>query len=126
MDQKIIEKPLFFLGFCSILTKSFKAIGNAFEDPLGTPWGAFGDALGGLGDALGNQRGTLEGPRGRPKGPQGKSNQEKPKRTSETARRSQGVGPAPEAPNANSFLDIYTSALLLLSSNIAWHIELHK
>ena len=72
MDQKIIEKPLFFLSFCSILTKSVEAIGYAFEDPLGTPWGAFGDVWGppgGLGDAMGDQRGILERPRGRLKGP---------------------------------------------------------
>ena len=72
MDQEIIEKPLSFLGFYNILTKSYKAIGYAFEKlwgRLGESLGTSGDALQGLGDALGDQRGILEEPKGRPKGP---------------------------------------------------------
>ena len=66
MDLKIIEKPLFFLGFFNTLRKSLEALGNALGDPLGAPWGAredawggLGDALGGLGDALGGLGGAL-------------------------------------------------------------------
>ena len=44
MDEKIIEKPLFFLGFFNTLRKSLEASGNALGDPLVTPWGALGDA----------------------------------------------------------------------------------
>ena len=72
MDQEIIEKPMFSLGFCDILRKSFKAIAYAFENlwgRLGEPLGTFGDALEGLGGVLGDQRGILEEPKGRPKGP---------------------------------------------------------
>ena len=60
-DVKIIEKPLFFLGFSNNLKKSFKSFGNVFGDPLGTPWGAFGDAWAGLGAALGSLGGALGG-----------------------------------------------------------------
>ena len=45
MDQKIIEKQLFFLWFFNILMKSFKALRNALGDSLGTPWGAFGGVV---------------------------------------------------------------------------------
>ena len=66
VDLKIIEKPLFFLGFFIILKKFLEAFGNAFGDPLGTPWGGLGDALGGFGDALGgpwdDRVGLLGGP----------------------------------------------------------------
>ena len=55
---KIIEKPLFFLGFFDILRKSLEA--------FGTPWGAFweclGEALGTPGRALGTRWGALGGP----------------------------------------------------------------
>ena len=75
MGLKIIEKPLFFLGFFNILRKSLEAFGNALGDPLGTRWealgdawgdlvdtlGGLGDALGGLGDALGHLLGGTEG-----------------------------------------------------------------
>jgi hypothetical protein len=53
MDVKIIEKPLFFLGFFNISRKSLEVIGNALGQPLGTPWGALGDALGTPWEALG-------------------------------------------------------------------------
>ena len=66
MDMKIIEKPLFFLGFFNISRKSLEALGNALEEPLGMPLGglgdaleSLGDALGGLGDALGGLRDAL-------------------------------------------------------------------
>ena len=62
MDEKIIEKPLFFLGFFDTSRKSLKACGDALGEPLGTPWGALGDARGSLGDAwggLGDARGGL-------------------------------------------------------------------
>ena len=68
MGLKIIEKPLFFLGFFNILRKSLEAFGNALRDPLGTPrgvlgdaWGSLGDALGGLGDALEDLGDAVEG-----------------------------------------------------------------
>ena len=61
MDQKIIEKPLFFLGFSNILKKSLEAFWNALADPLGTPWGGLGGALGGPGAALGGFGDALEG-----------------------------------------------------------------
>ena len=60
-DVKIIEKPMFFPGFSNNLKKSFKSFGNVFGDPLGTPWGAFGDAWGGLGAALGSLGDALGG-----------------------------------------------------------------
>jgi hypothetical protein len=53
MDVKIIEKPLFFIGFFNISRKSLEVIGNALGQPLGTPWGALGDALGTPWEALG-------------------------------------------------------------------------
>ena len=37
MDEKIIEKPLFFLGFFDTSRKSLKACGDALGEPLGTP-----------------------------------------------------------------------------------------
>ena len=61
MDQKIIEKPLFFLGFSNIFRKSLESFGKALGDPLGTPWGALGDAWGGLGDAWGGLGDALGG-----------------------------------------------------------------
>jgi len=61
MDLKIIEKPLFFLGFFDILRKTLEALRNALGDSLGTPWDALGDAWGGLGDALGGLRDALGG-----------------------------------------------------------------
>ena len=68
MDPKIIEKPLFFLGFAYILKKSLEAFWNALGEPLGTPWGglgvalgALGAALGGFGDALGSLGNALGG-----------------------------------------------------------------
>ena len=55
---KIIEKPLFFLGFFDILRKSLEA--------FGTPWGAFweclGEALGTPGRALGTPWEALGAP----------------------------------------------------------------
>ena len=53
MDPKIIEKPLFFLGFSYISQKSLETFWNALGEPLGTPWGGLGVALGALGAALG-------------------------------------------------------------------------
>ena len=74
MVLQIIEKPLFFLGFCNILRTSLKAFGNALENllgrlekPLGIFWVAgriFEDALGSLGDALGSLREALGAPWG--------------------------------------------------------------
>ena len=61
MDEKIIEKPLFFLGFFDTSRKSLKACGDALGEPLGTPWGALGDARGGLGDARGGLGDALGG-----------------------------------------------------------------
>ena len=60
-DLKIIEKPLFFLGFSNIFKKSLESFGKALGDPLGTPWGAFGDAWGGFGAALGSFGAALGG-----------------------------------------------------------------
>ena len=55
-DVKIIEKPLFFLGFSNNLKKSFKSFGNVFGDALGSlrgrlgrPWGRLGEPWGRLG-----------------------------------------------------------------------------
>ena len=62
MDLKIIEKPLFFLGFFDILRKSLKALGNALGDSLGMPWGGLGYAWEGLGDALGGLGGAFGAP----------------------------------------------------------------
>ena len=53
MDEKIIAKPLFFLGFFDTSRKSLEALGNALGDPLGTPWGALGEPLGTPGEPLG-------------------------------------------------------------------------
>ena len=68
MDPKIIEKPLFFLGFSYISQKSLEAFWNALGESLGTPWGglggaleALGAALGGFGDALGSLGNALGG-----------------------------------------------------------------
>ena len=61
MDEKIIAKPLFFLGFFDTSRKSLEALGNALGDPLGTPWGALGDARGALGDAWGGLGDALGG-----------------------------------------------------------------
>ena len=61
MDTKIIEKPLFFLGFSFIFKKSLESFGKALGDPLGTPWGAFGDARGVFGAALGSFGAALGG-----------------------------------------------------------------
>ena len=62
INLKIVEKPLFFLGFFNISRKFVETCGNALGSvreglgsALGTPWRAFGEA----GDALG-------GPSGRP------------------------------------------------------------
>ena len=60
-DLKIIGKPLFFPGFSSILKKSLESFGKALDNPLGTPWGAFGDALGGFGAVLGSFGAALGG-----------------------------------------------------------------
>ena len=38
--SKIIEKPLFFLGFFNISRKFLEAFGNVLWGPLGTPWEA--------------------------------------------------------------------------------------
>ena len=54
MDLKINGKPLFFLGFFNVFRKSLEAFGNVLVNPLGTPWGTFGDAWGILGDAMGS------------------------------------------------------------------------
>ena len=54
MDLKIIEKPVFIPGFSNIFKKSLESFGKALGDPLGTPWGAFGDVWGGFGAALGS------------------------------------------------------------------------
>ena len=48
-------------GSSNILTKSFKALGNALGDSLGTPWGDLGNALRSLGEALGSLGSALEG-----------------------------------------------------------------
>ena len=61
MIMQIIEKPQFFLGFFDSLRKSLEGFGNALGDPLGTPWGALGDARGGFGDALGSLGDALGG-----------------------------------------------------------------
>ena len=61
MDEKIIEKPLFFLGFFNTSRKSLEALVNALGEPLGTPWGAVGDARGALGDAWGGLGDALGG-----------------------------------------------------------------
>ena len=60
-DLKIIEKQLFFIGFSNIFKKSLESFGKALGDPLGTPWGAFGDAWGGFGAALGSFGAALGG-----------------------------------------------------------------
>ena len=52
MDVKIIEKPLFFLGFFNLFKKALGSPWEYLGEPLGMPWEAPGDALGGLGDAL--------------------------------------------------------------------------
>ena len=52
MDVKIIEKPLFFLGFFNLFKKALGSPWEHLGEPLGMPWEAPGDALGGLGDAL--------------------------------------------------------------------------
>ena len=65
MDLKIIEKQLFSVGFVNILRNSVEASGNALEDPLGTPWEAFGAPRGRLGkpwDRLGKPWGPLVEP----------------------------------------------------------------
>ena len=73
MYLKIIEKPVFFLGFFKFL----EAYGHASGSPFGTPWGGLGDALGGLGDALGGLGGARGTPwralLGRPKGRHGRN-----------------------------------------------------
>ena len=49
MDKKIIEKPMFFLGFFDTSKKSLEALGDALGDlleslggALGTPWEPLG------------------------------------------------------------------------------------
>ena len=85
MDLKIMQKPLFFLGFFNILRKPVEVFGNAMEIPLGMPWrgledawGRLGDAWERLGDALGGAGGAMgdamEGHRRR----QGRPSQAKP------------------------------------------------
>ena len=73
MDAKIIEKPLFFLGFFDTSKKSLEALGDALGDlleslggalgtpwePLGMPWKPYLDA--GEGQTQGQAR------KGRPK-----------------------------------------------------------
>ena len=73
MDEKIIEKPLFFLGFFDTSKKSLEALGDALGDfleslggalgtpgePLGMPWKPYVDA--GEGQTQGQAR------KGRPK-----------------------------------------------------------
>ena len=66
MDEKIIEKPLFFPGFFNTSRKSLEALGNTLGDPLGMPWGALGDTLGDLGNALGGLGDALGGLLGGP------------------------------------------------------------
>ena len=61
MNEKIIEKPVFFLGFFDTSSKSLKVLGNTLGEPLGTPWGALGDARGSLGDAWGSLGDALGG-----------------------------------------------------------------
>ena len=60
MDMKIMQKPLFFLGFFNILRKSVEVFGNTLEIPLGMPWGSLEDAWGRLGDARGRLGDALE------------------------------------------------------------------
>ena len=67
MGLKIIEKPLFFLGFFNISKKSLEALGNALEDAWGGPGDAWGNLGGTLGDFL-RTRGRLEVPAARPWG----------------------------------------------------------
>ena len=55
--MKIIQKPLFFLGFCNILKKSLEVLGT----PWGTLWERLGNTLGGLGNALEGLGNALEG-----------------------------------------------------------------
>ena len=92
MDEKIIEKPLFFLSFFDISRISLETLGSAVGDPLGTPWGALGnawgalgdawgslgDALGSLGDALGGLGDALGDPSWRTLGKPGKNHLERP------------------------------------------------
>ena len=61
MDLKIIEKPLFFLGFSNTSRQSMEALANALGDPFGTPWAPLGDARGALGDAWGSLGDALGG-----------------------------------------------------------------
>ena len=66
MDLKIIEKPLFSLGFFDALKKSVASFRNALGNPLGTPWKAFGtpwEALGTPWETLGKPWEALETPR---------------------------------------------------------------
>ena len=49
MDLKIMQKPLFFLGFFNILRKSVEVSGNAMEVPLECLGGALGTPGGTLG-----------------------------------------------------------------------------
>ena len=89
MDVKIIEEPLFFVGFFDTSRKSLEALGDALAEPSQTAWqclavlerlvdalgsiwgvlkslggalGGLGDAWDGLGDALEGLGDTLEGP----------------------------------------------------------------
>ena len=55
MDAKIIEKPLFFLGFFDTSKKSLEALGDALGDLLESlrkPWGHLGSPWGCLGNPM--------------------------------------------------------------------------
>ena len=111
MDLKIMQKPLFFLGFFNILRKSVEVFGNAMEVPLGMPWrgledawGRLGDAWGRLGDALGGAGGAMgdamEGHRRRQGGP----SQARPTPSEAKAEKAtqMGHGGGPSQENANN------------------------
>ena len=73
MDLKIIEKPLFFLGFFDTLRKSLEVNPrqtqtrkNLPKKPLETPWGQLGRPWGRLGEPFKETEDALGGPSGRP------------------------------------------------------------
>ena len=96
MDEKIIEKQLFFLGFFDTSRKSSEALGNALGEPLGTPWGnpweRLGEPLGTPGEALGTPGEAL----GTPPGGQGVTWGGQTARQASTSRSE--AGPKPKWP----------------------------
>ena len=105
MDLKIIEKPLFFLGFFDVLKKSVESFRNALGKPLGTPWGTFGTPWEALGAPWGHLGETLGTPWGTFWENLGKTLEEPAGKTSQKVHKASRGGRPCEASTTNYLLD---------------------